>query len=185
MIETGLIYVYATRPARRFVGCGALVERGFIATCRHVWTTATKGWLDDKPTVEIEYPHAGVTSTATLADACQATDGRHPDFVLLKPDVIPTERAFQLQMATQDSFETSEGFSMAGIRGRDPDNPDAVEDAEVQGTISDRKDHKRVPTVHRRKGAGVLVHIRIKRLACVPETGNAARRDHQLVRAGL
>jgi hypothetical protein len=71
MIETGLVYVYATKPARRFVGCGALVERGFIATCRHVWVTATKGWPDSKPAVEIEYPHAGANTTAMLAAACE------------------------------------------------------------------------------------------------------------------
>jgi hypothetical protein len=135
MIETGLVYVYATKPARRFVGCGALVERGFIATCRHVWVTATKGWTDGKPLVDIEYPHAGTSEPATLQDRCEGTDGRHPDLVLLKPKAIPSEHALQLQLATRDSFEIGDGFSIAGIVGRDVAKPDTVMAGPVQGSI--------------------------------------------------
>src|SRR3954471_24074248 len=36
VIESALIYIHALPPAKRFVGCGALVEGGYVATCRHV-----------------------------------------------------------------------------------------------------------------------------------------------------
>jgi hypothetical protein len=42
MIEQALVYIYSMNPARRFIGCGALVEGGYVATCRHVWRMATE-----------------------------------------------------------------------------------------------------------------------------------------------
>ena len=69
-IETGLVYIYSVAPARAFIGCGALIEGGYIATCRHVWHGAkTRG----SPEVEIEFPAAevdGIPCRAGLADAC-------------------------------------------------------------------------------------------------------------------
>jgi hypothetical protein len=40
MIEQSLVYIHSTTPAPRFVGCGTLVEGGYVATCRHVWRMA-------------------------------------------------------------------------------------------------------------------------------------------------
>jgi hypothetical protein len=56
MIETALVYIHAVAPASRFVGCGALVEGGYIATCRHVWRMATGE--SNQARVEIIYPYA-------------------------------------------------------------------------------------------------------------------------------
>ncbi len=33
MIEQALVYLYSVQPTRRFVGCGVLVEGGYVATC--------------------------------------------------------------------------------------------------------------------------------------------------------
>jgi len=51
MVENGLVYIYGIKPTKRFVGCGALIEGGLIATCRHVWREATKA-APEPPVVE-------------------------------------------------------------------------------------------------------------------------------------
>jgi hypothetical protein len=87
MIETALVYIYSVSPAREFVGCGALVEGGYIATCRHVWRDATAE--TGKPSeVEIEFPFgkketAGVAPArrARLADSCGEAEDSAPDLV--------------------------------------------------------------------------------------------------------
>jgi hypothetical protein len=80
MIQTALVYIYSVSTTREFVGCGALVEGGYIATCRHVWRDATafeNGETGKSFEVEIEFPFgkketAGVAPArrARLADAC-------------------------------------------------------------------------------------------------------------------
>ena len=84
MIETGLVYVYSTKPTKRFVGCGAVVEYGYIATCRHVWRMATDAAAKAHPGeplgVEIEYPGswkdgATIRHNAALAAPCERSDG--------------------------------------------------------------------------------------------------------------
>ena len=79
MIEGALVYIYAIKPTRHFVGCGTLVEGGFVATCRHVWRNATEDTEDEESSdeliVEIEYPRSrregtAETHMARLADAC-------------------------------------------------------------------------------------------------------------------
>jgi hypothetical protein len=73
MIETGLVYIYSVPPARAFKGCGALLEGGYVATCRHVWC---KPPSNPPAEVEIEFPrikdNQGIafTSRASLADGC-------------------------------------------------------------------------------------------------------------------
>jgi hypothetical protein len=63
MIETGLVYLCAATPAKQFVGCGAVVEGGYIATCRHVWRDALRAVERHQPNgppgIQVEYPHAG------------------------------------------------------------------------------------------------------------------------------
>ena len=99
MIEHSLVYIHATKPTRRFVGCGALVEGGYVATCRHVWKMATEAAAKSEPSeplrVEVEYPHAlrnGVPTRypAQIADACENdASSPHLDLVLLQPDDVP------------------------------------------------------------------------------------------------
>lgn len=45
-----------------------------------------------------------------------------------------------LQIAIKESHETGEGFAVAGIAGRDPNNPGVVRDVRVSGTIGDHID---------------------------------------------
>jgi hypothetical protein len=117
MIETALVYIYSVSPAREFVGCGALVEGGYVATCRHVWRDATAE--TGKPSeVEIEFPFgkketAGVAPArrARLADACGEAEDSAPDLVLLglvAPHSIPTG-VMMLNPATRDRSEVGLG----------------------------------------------------------------------------
>jgi hypothetical protein len=136
MIETGIVYIYSSSPARHFVGCGALLEGGYVATCRHVWRIAapTGQPPNEPPEVEIVFPFArdrGVsTRRAGLADACEEPDGAAPDLVLLKPDTIPSG-AMSLQLATK---------AHAGLIGRDKANPSRVSEVRVRGEIIDFMD---------------------------------------------
>lgn len=151
MIETGLVYLYATTPTKQFVGCGALVEGGFIATCRHVWRDATRAARRSQPDsplgVEIEYPHARqdgatVVCSAQLVDPCTSDgSGPEPDVVLLAVDRIPPD-IMALQLAAHDRFETGKGYAIAGIIGRNPRQPKDVQQSRLDGTIADSTDPK-------------------------------------------
>jgi hypothetical protein len=145
MIEHSLVYIHATKPTRRFVGCGALVEGGYVATCRHVWKMATDAAAKSEPSeplrVEVEYPRVLKDATplrypAYLADACESV-APFPDLVLLQPDEIPISGAMVLQIAIREVNEIGEGFAIAGVTGRDPNNPGAIRDLRVSGTIDD------------------------------------------------
>jgi hypothetical protein len=93
MIETGLVYIYSVSTARAFKGCGALLEGGYIATCRHVWRIAAPA--GQPPEVEIVFPRtrdkqgALVASRASMADDCDGLETPAHDLVLLKPLQIP------------------------------------------------------------------------------------------------
>jgi hypothetical protein len=87
-ILTGLVYIYSASPTRTFRGCGALIEGGYVATCRHVWrdaTTRTNGETGAATEVEIQFPYsqdkngAAYTSRTVLADACEGPEGPAPD----------------------------------------------------------------------------------------------------------
>jgi hypothetical protein len=39
-IETALVHIHSLADPENFIGCGAIVEGGYIATCRHVWRKA-------------------------------------------------------------------------------------------------------------------------------------------------
>ncbi len=153
MVETALVYIHRIRPTKTFVGCGVLVAGDCIATCRHVWRDATAAFsdaADGQPRVEIEFPQiwqdgARVTSGASLADPCRAPpDGPEPDLVLLQPDSVP-DGAVRLTPASTERFETGEGYTFAGLPGRDASNPSLVHEVNVPGVISStlRSDRRR------------------------------------------
>ena len=133
MIESGLVYIHRTQPTKRFVGCGALIEGGLIATCRHVWEEASRvpaGTVPEEPIeVEIEYPRArdgGVafTSPAALADACDEPSivDPIPDLVLLQPARVPGG-AFPLHLAMDEKYETGPGYVHARVKEDGPAGP--------------------------------------------------------------
>src|SRR5215472_18245954 len=137
MIEQSLVYIRTANPPRRFVGCGALVEGGYIATCRHVWRMAienvAKGQPAAAPVVEIEYPYswensARVTTLGRMADICDGASGPTPDLVLLTPDFTP-HGLIPLPLAPCERFEVGEGYAFVGLRGLDKGNPNAVKEA--------------------------------------------------------
>src|SRR5580698_3469654 len=148
MIEHSLVYIYATKPQRRFIGCGALVEGGYVATCRHVLRMATG---ESRPgegalSIEIEYPRAFRGDSvlrvgAKLADNCGDNLGPPPDLVLLLPDEIP-DQAITLQLAHEDRFESGTGFALIGLTGRDVTNPHTPEDIQINGRIADHRNAK-------------------------------------------
>src|SRR5260370_6591330 len=147
MIEQALVYIHSAKPARRFVGCGALVEGGYVATCRHVWRMAT-GAVKAEPNqplrVEVEYPRSRqdggtVRRPAQLVDACEGLANPSPDLVLLLPDEIPTIGVTILQLASHDRFQVGEGYAIAGLV-RDEKKPSAPRDVKIPGTIADHED---------------------------------------------
>ncbi|BAU89633.1 hypothetical protein MPPM_1028 [Methylorubrum populi] len=150
MIEKSLVYIHAAHGAQGFKGCGVLVEGPYVATCRHVWRMATEsrgGSAVDA--VTIEYPHAyrqneRFRTTARLADACEAEDGPPQDIVLLAVDEIPAG-ILPLQLAFDARYEIGEAVAVAGLTGRVPGSPGAVEDVTIEGDLADiiRADDRR------------------------------------------
>jgi tetratricopeptide (TPR) repeat protein len=148
MIETGLVYIYSVPPAREFIGCGALVEGGYIATCRHVWRDAIdpENEATGEPCeVEIEFPRARdkqgvpIVSRAAIADDCQGLEVPAPDLVMLKPLNIPT-RAGTVPFARHPSSEVGAAYALAGLIGLDESKPDFVRDVPIEGVIANYKD---------------------------------------------
>ncbi len=146
MVEQALIYIYSAAPERRFVGCGALVEGGYVATCRHVWRMATgtqKAEPNEPLRVEVEYPwsredgHA-VRRPAELVDACEGRPGLSPDLVLLLPDEIPIAGVTILQLAAHERFQVGQGYAIAGLI-RDKQKQNAPRDAKIRGSIADHE----------------------------------------------
>jgi len=147
MIETGLVYVHSAKPSRVFRGCGALIEGGYVATCRHVWRMATepaaKAYPEQPLEVEIEFPGSWqdggtIRHSASLVDLCERADGPAPDLVLLLPKGIPGN-VIRLQLAMEDKFEVGEGYARAGLQGLDQNKPHEVRDVEIQGKLGDTK----------------------------------------------
>jgi tetratricopeptide (TPR) repeat protein len=144
MIEQGLVYIHSAPPTRRFRGAGALVEGGYIATCRHVWQLATGSARADpsKPLeVEVEYPWSRdggdtVRTPARLVDPCEAGANPAPDLVLLRPDKIPDAQVAILRPARFEKFEVGEGYAIAALV-RDKKKPNVPRAVKVPGTIVD------------------------------------------------
>src|SRR5262245_236267 len=147
MIEQTLVYIYSMNPARRFIGCGALVEGGYVATCRHVWRMATgaaKAEAGGPLRVEVEYPRAreeggAVRRPAQLVDACEGATDLAPDLVLLAPDEIPVAGVTILRLASHERFQAGPGYAIAGLI-RDDKKPNTPRDAKIPGTIADHED---------------------------------------------
>jgi hypothetical protein len=141
MIEQSLVYIYSLSPTRRFIGCGTLVEGGYVATCRHVWDAA-KAEAGRPPAAEIEFPRARengapVRRAAQLADPCQGMVDPPPDLVLLRPDDIPITGTTMLKVASQERFQAGKGYAIAGLlRG----NANAPRDMKIAGSIADHAD---------------------------------------------
>ena len=144
-VETGLVYIHRTKPTKRFVGCGALIEGGLIATCRHVWREATNIAAGSTPEVplevELEYPRAReggapFRSPASLADACDDTQIADPlpDLVLLQPDQIPSG-VMTLQLARQERHEVGSAYAHARLARIDPGGNEIWRDTFPQGRI--------------------------------------------------
>jgi hypothetical protein len=137
MIETALVYIYSVR--RDFIGCGALVEGGYISTCRHVWRDAIEESEEANKSseVEIEFPFAqdgGTAHRAMLADICEGLDTRKPDLVLLRPDCIPAG-IMSVQLARETEFETGLGQCHCWLRTRDIDS---YIDGEIKNRLNTR-----------------------------------------------
>jgi hypothetical protein len=140
-IETGLVYIYRLSPTKKFIGCGALIEGPYIATCRHVWRDATNAGA--VPQVEIEYPRARengdtVRSVASLADACEQADGGPCDLVLLEAEAIPTG-VMALQLARHENYEFGLGVAFARVTRNDPNGREVSRDLITRGEIDSRK----------------------------------------------
>jgi tetratricopeptide (TPR) repeat protein len=145
MIEQALVYIYSMNPARRFIGCGVLVEGGYVATCRHVWRMATGSAKVEPPLrVEVEYPRAredggAVRRPAQLVDPCEGATDPPPDLVLLLPDEIPAAGVAILRLASHERFQAGRGYAIAGLI-RDQKKPNTPRDAKIPGTIADHED---------------------------------------------
>lgn len=126
MTETALVHIYKGSEPSTFVGCGALVDGGLIATYRHVWRDAQ---VDGRAVVlfpRFGSPANPERSTLSLAEDCN-DDGFEPDLVLLAPSELPGA-ATRLNLAREERFECGAGFSRAELPSR------GVE-ATIRGTI--------------------------------------------------
>ncbi len=112
MIETGLVYIYSDSSARAFRGCGALIEGGYVATCKHVWKNAAEVYVKFRDENGVAY-----TSRTVLADACEGLEGPTPDLVLLKPDIIPSS-VLKLQLAAEARYEVGKGRARTYLNSR-------------------------------------------------------------------
>src|SRR5258708_24628 len=145
MIEQALVYIYSVNPPRRFIGCGALVEGGYVATCLHVWRMATgaaKAEAGGPLRVEVESPRAREDGDpkrrpAQLVDACEGGADPAPDLVLLLPDEIPAAGVTILRLASHDRFQVGPGYAIAGLVRDKPNTPRV---AKILGTIADLED---------------------------------------------
>ena len=140
-IETGLVYIHRLEPTKKFVGCGALIEGPYIATCRHVWRDATKA--GELVQVEIEFPRARGNadtsrSVAKLVDVCEQADGEPCDLVLLEAETIPTG-VMALQLARHDDLECGDGFAFARVTRTDPNGRELTRDLIANGKIDPHK----------------------------------------------
>ncbi|MGO9418972.1 tetratricopeptide repeat protein, partial [Roseiarcus sp.] len=148
MIETALAYIYSTAPRQRFVGCGAVIEGEWVATCRHVLRMALAEageTADALKVIEIEFPHgqdengAPLRSRATWIDDCTRLGGKAPDLVLIEPESIPDTIA-RLHPAMRELSEVGDGHAHVGLIGRDKANPSGLVDRDVSGEIRSGKD---------------------------------------------
>jgi predicted negative regulator of RcsB-dependent stress response len=146
MSEHSLVYIRSAKG--NFVGCGVLVEGGYVATCRHVWRDAVRG--QDAPLEErelrIEFPYAqkngvAVQSLGRLTDACEEAAGSPPDLVLLEPETVPT-KIMPLPLARQDRLETGEGIAFAGLLRDDGRTGTVLREVEIAGKLAGRLDGK-------------------------------------------
>ena len=93
-VNRALVYILGDADARP-VGCGALVEGRFVATCRHVWEDARRASADGD-TVIVQYPYADAANGASshpavLADDCRADENPALDLVLLIGEPAPAD----------------------------------------------------------------------------------------------
>jgi hypothetical protein len=134
MIETSLVHIYNMASPAQFVGCGAMVEGGYIATCRHVWRKAS----DEQGVVTVAFPYAiedqkPAARPGTLADACE-TDANEPvvDLVLLRVDDPPDKlRGTGLQITRDPDFESGEAYALARIPTKKNRNADKGRDRAI------------------------------------------------------
>jgi hypothetical protein len=47
MIESSLFHLHTGCPQSAYVGCGVVIEGGYLATCRHVWEAAIAAWGEE------------------------------------------------------------------------------------------------------------------------------------------
>ncbi len=138
MIQKSLAYIHATHPRRTFVGCGAFVEGGYVATCRHVWTTATAKDGGTEKQVEIVFPdHRDPAASAivgSLLSDCDFGRGPAPDPVLLSPSAVPPD-IVALQAAADTARETGEAQALAGLV--DPGRPGGPFQVEIMGKLAE------------------------------------------------
>ena len=118
MIETALVYIRTNDEAKKFIGCGTLVEGPFLATCRHVWRDAGG---DEHGGVIVEFYRATAKSEAkealaTLASSCSDEVDADIDLVLL--DVASIAKGHEaLRVIAEPEFETGDGFTHAFLPG--------------------------------------------------------------------
>ncbi|HXC26567.1 MAG TPA: trypsin-like peptidase domain-containing protein [Stellaceae bacterium] len=141
-IETALVYIHRHTQANEFVGCGALIEGGYIATCRHVWRTATVGHdtnAAQTPRVQVVFPRSRengqvTTCSATLVDVSEGDEEGARDLALLRPETTPAG-ILTLQLAAHERFEVGAGYAYARLVRTDETNTPKWHDVFLHGQI--------------------------------------------------
>jgi tetratricopeptide (TPR) repeat protein len=127
MSITELVHIYHVDAPEQLIGCGAMVEGGYIATCRHVWQDAGG---DKRESVMVAFPYAlenkkPALRPATLADACE-TDPDEPDvdLVLLRVADTPAKlRGAGLKITRDADFESGDAYAFAWIGTKEKNVP--------------------------------------------------------------
>lgn len=144
MIEGALLYILAAVPPNGFVGCGAVIEGGLIATCRHVLVKAA-----DCAAPRVAFPgaHADLRHHAlTLAASCE-DEAEVPDLVLLRAAAFPPGTpVLQLAMGRPSRPATpspARASCATGSAGRRPRSRDASTAPSIPTTAGDSSPARR------------------------------------------
>ncbi len=131
LTETALVYIRKADESKSFIGCGAVIEGPYVATCRHVWRDAdgeaNGGVIVEFPLFQREDGEL-TQESAQVAYACD-TESPLPDLVLLGVERLPPG-VMALSVSPEERFETGAGRIHAYI-------PSRAMDVFVKGVIEE------------------------------------------------
>src|SRR5690349_16958427 len=116
MHEQSKVYFFSEVDGRRLpVGCGVVVEKSYLLTCRHVWEQLEVARSSVGARTIAEYPYFSRNRFTRVALVDTSGNAHpHPDVVILSPEVVPAEMV-QVYLAPESKYESGDGVIFAGI----------------------------------------------------------------------